>query len=203
VNGTISAVELKKLAGRRGEAQLVDVRTASEYAARHVPGAINIPMEQIEERLYDLSPDCPIVLICQSGGRARLATALLEPCRTDVTVLDGGTSAWLSAGFPVVGNAATRWGLERQVRIAAGLLVVAGAVLALMVNPRWVYLSGFVGLGLAFAGLTNICAMASLLCKMPWNRSSRLRPPATSARGQTCSLRNVSSAGGDSETILS
>jgi len=203
VNGTISADDLKKLAGRRGEAQWVDVRTASEYASGHVPGAINIPMEQIEARLADLSTDCPIVLICQSGVRARLAAALLEPRRTDVTVLDGGTSAWVSAGFPVVVNSATRWGLERQVRLVAGLLVVIGAVLALTVNPHWVYLSGFVGLGLAFAGLTNICAMASLLCKMPWNRSRRLRPAATSVPGQTCSLRNVSSAGGDSETIVS
>jgi len=201
VNGMISADELKKLAGRRGEAQLVDVRTASEYAVGHVPGAINIPMEQIEARLGDLHPGCPIVLICQSGVRARLTAALLEPYRTDVTVLDGGTSAWVGAGFPVVVNAATRWGLERQVRLAAGLLVMTGAVLALTVNPHWLYLSGFVGLGLVFAGLTNICAMASLLCKMPWNRSRR--PAATSARGQTCSVRNVSSAGGDGETIVS
>ena len=88
-------------------------------------------------------------------------------------------------------------------RLAAGLLVMTGAVLALTVNPHWLYLSGFVGLGLTFAGLTNICAMASLLCKMPWNRSRRLRPAATSVPGQTCSLRNVSSAGGDGETILS
>jgi rhodanese-related sulfurtransferase len=203
VNGTISADELKKLAGRRGEAQWVDVRTASEYAAGHVPGAINIPMEQIEARLDDLSPDCPIVLICQSGGRARLTAARLEPCRTDVSVLDGGTNAWVNAGFPVVVNAATRHGLERQVRIAAGFLVLMGAVLALAVNPHWVYLSGSVGLGLAFAGLTNICPMGSLLCKMPWNRSSRLRPAASSVPGQTCSLRNVSSAGGDGETMLS
>jgi len=199
----ISAEELKQLAGRRGEAQWVDVRSASEYAAGHVPGAINIPMEQIESRLDDLSPGRPIVLICQSGKRARLTAALLEPCRTDVTVLDGGTSAWVRAGFPVVMNATTRWALERQVRLVAGLLVVMGVVLALTVNPHWLYLSGFVGLGLVFAGLTNICAMASLLCKMPWNRSRRLRPASASVQGQTCSLRNVSSAGDDGETIVS
>jgi len=203
MNVAISADELRKLAERRGDAQWVDVRSASEYAAGHVPGAINIPMEQIEARLDDLNPDCPIVLICQSGKRARLTAARLEPRRTDVTVLDGGTSAWVKAGFPVVANAATRWALERQVRLVAGLLVLIGAALALTVNPHWVYLSGFVGLGLTFAGLTNICAMASLLCKMPWNRSRPLRPAATGVQGQTCSLRKVSSAGGDGETIVS
>lgn len=201
MNGMITAEELKQLAGRRGEAQWVDVRSASEYAAGHVPGAINIPMEQIEARLGDLSPDCPIVLICQSGARAQLTAGRLQPCLSNVTVLDGGTSAWVSAGFPLVVNAATRWALERQVRLIAGLLVLLGAVLALTVNPHWVYLSGFVGLGLTFAGLTNICAMASLLCTMPWNRSRKLRP-ASSVPGHTCSLRNVSSAGSDSETIV-
>jgi len=199
----VSVSEVKKLSWGRGEVQLVDVRTASEYATGHVPGAINIPIEQIEGRLDDLSPHSPIVLICQSGRRAGLTAGLLEPLRADVTVLDGGTSAWVSAGFPVVVNAKTRWALERQVRLIAGLLVVIGAVLALKVNPHWAYLAGFVGLGLTFAGLTDICLMASLLCRMPWNRSRRVSPAATSAQGQTCSLRNVSSAGGDGETMLS
>ncbi len=201
MNETISADELKRIAVRRSEVQLVDVRTASEFAARHVPGAINIPMEEIEGRLEDLSPECPIVLICQSGGRARITAGLLKPWRPDVTVLDGGTDAWASAGFPVVSKAATRWGLERQVRLAAGLLVATGAVLALTVNPYWVGLCGFVGLGLTFAGLTNICGMASLLSRMPWNRPTGTRPVSSS--GGSCSLRNVSSAGGEGETIVS
>jgi rhodanese-related sulfurtransferase len=199
----VSVEELNKLATRRGEAQLVDVRTAAEYATGHVPGAVNIPMEQLEGRMDDLSPHSPIVLICHTGARARLAAALLGPCRTDVTVLDGGTSAWVKAGFPAVACAPTRRGLEQQVRIAAGVLVVVGAMLALTLNRHWAYLSGSVGLGLAIAGITGVCPLGSLLCKMPWNRSSRLRSGATSAQGQTCSLRNASPGGGDGETILS
>jgi len=182
---------------------LVDVRSPSEYEAGHVPRAINIPMEQIEARLEDLSPHLPIVLICQSGRRAHLTAALLEPSRDDVTVLDGGTNAWVNAGFPAVVNANTRWALERQVRLVAGLLVLVGAVLALVVNPHWAYLAGFVGLGLTFAGLTDICPMASLLCRMPWNRSRGLSSAAKRVQGKTCSLENVSSAGCNSETILS
>jgi len=195
MNGTICASALKELRARQTEAQLVDVRTASEYATGHVPCAVNIPLEQIEARLDDLDPRFPIVLICQSGGRARLAAALLEPCRADVTVLDGGTMAWQNAGFPLVVNTMTRWALERQVRLIAGLLVLLGAVLALTVNPHWAYLSGFVGLGLTFAGLTNICAMASLLCRMPWNRTRRLASATTSGQGKTCSLKKASPAG--------
>jgi len=203
MNGTICASALKELRARRAEAQLVDVRTPSEYAAGHVPCAVNIPLEQIEARLDDLDPRLPIVLICQGGGRARLAAALLGPRRTDVTVLDGGTLAWQKAGFPLVVNTMTRWALERQVRLVAGLLVLLGAVLALTVNPHWVYLSGFVGVGLTFAGLTNICAMASLLCRMPWNRPRGLASAATSGQGKTCSLKNPPPAGQNGATIVS
>ena len=116
------------------QAQLIDVRSASEFASGHIPGAVNIPMDQIEARLDDLHPTVPVVLICQTGKRARMTAGLLEPCQRQIAVLDGGTSAWIQAGLPVVSNVKTRWSLERQVRLGAGLLVLTGAGLALMVN---------------------------------------------------------------------
>ena len=202
MNGTISVTELQQLAARRSDAQLVDVRTASEYAAGHVPGAVNIPMEQIEARLADFGAGA-VVLICQSGARACLTANLLQASRSDVSVLEGGTNAWAKAGFPLVVNARTRWALERQVRLVAGLLALAGAVIALEVSRYGAYLAGFIGLGLTFAGLTDICPMASFLCRMPWNRSRRRPPVQSGAPGQTCSLRNLSSVQGDGETIVS
>jgi len=84
----------------------------------------------------------------------------------------------MKAGLPLASSIKTRWSLERQVRLIAGLLVVLGAVLALTVSPFWVYLSGFVGLGLTFAGLTDICAMGILLAKMPWNGVKQCVTPA-------------------------
>ena len=157
------------------QAQLVDVRSPSEFASGHIPGAVNIPMDQIEARLDDLHAGAPLVLICQAGTRARLTAALLEPCQRHITILEGGTNAWLQAGLPVVASVKTRWSLERQVRLGAGLLVLAGAVLALAVNPNWLYLSAFVGLGLTFAGLTDICPMGIALGKMPWNGRSHCK----------------------------
>lgn len=62
--------------------------------------------------------------------------------------------------------------LERQVRIAAGSLVLTGAVLALIFNPAWIALSGFVGAGLIFAGITDTCGMGMLIARMPWNTRS-------------------------------
>ena len=60
--------------------------------------------------------------------------------------------------------------LERQVRIAAGSLVVLGALLGWLVHPAFVGLSAFVGAGLVFAGVTDTCGMGMVLARMPWNR---------------------------------
>ncbi len=158
-----------------GVGQLVDVRSASEFSAGHIPGAVNIPMDQIEARLADLRPNVPLVLVCQAGKRARMTAELLAPCRREITVLEGGTSAWVQAGLPVVRSVKTRWSLERQVRLGAGLLVLVGVILGFTVSMNWIFLSAFVGLGLTFAGLTDICLMGELLGKMPWNGRSHCK----------------------------
>jgi rhodanese-related sulfurtransferase len=161
--------------------QLVDVRSASEFAAGHIPGAVNIPMDEIESRLDDIRPGAPTILICQMGKRAQMTANLIEPCRREISVLEGGTSAWIQAGLPVVKSVRTRWSLERQVRLAAGLLVVTAAVLAFTVSPLWLALAAFVGLGLTFAGLTDICPMAELLQTLPWNRIRHCQVPRPDA----------------------
>ncbi len=155
------------------EALRVDVRSGSEFASGHIPEAVNIPMEEIEGRLDDLNPQVPIVLICQSGTRARVTARLLDSCQRQIAVLEGGTRAWISAGLPVVASVKTRWSLERQVRLGAGVMVLTGAILALTLNPLWALFCGFIGLGLTFAGLTDICAMGRILEKMPWNNRSQ------------------------------
>lgn len=60
--------------------------------------------------------------------------------------------------------------MERQVRIVAGALVLLGSVLAMSINVWFALLPAFVGCGLMYAGISNTCAMASLLGKFPWNK---------------------------------
>jgi hypothetical protein len=144
-------------------------------------------MEQIESRIADLSSRAPVVLICKSGQRAAATAKLVESRRQDVLVLDGGTSAWAATGAAVVVSARTRWSLERQVRLGAGLLVLLGVALSLFWDRTWIALSAFVGLGLTFAGLTDICGMAFLLAKMPWNKS-RTDGPADLANDHSCAV---------------
>jgi hypothetical protein len=61
--------------------------------------------------------------------------------------------------------------LERQVRIAAGSLVLLGVIGSLLIHPYVIGLSAFVGAGLLFAGITDTCGMGMLLARMPWNRN--------------------------------
>ena len=167
-----------------GHGRLIDVRSEAEFAVGHIPGAINVPLEQVEARIADIG-DAPIVMICEAGTRAAIAAGWLEGQHA-VSVLQGGTAAWRKAGLPLVACAPSRWALERQVRLAAGVIVLAATVLAVTVNPKWVYLAMFVGAGLTFAGATNICGMAVVLARMPWNKSSKTKRAAVTGVSEGC-----------------
>lgn len=166
----ISATELNARIAAGHRYQIVDVRSAQEYAEGHLPGALNLPMEQAEARVDDMHPHDPVVLVCQNGRRAHMTCDLLKPHRGDLLVLDGGTAAWVQAGLPVVKSVATRLPIMRQVQLGAGLMILTGTLLSLFVHPAWIAMAIFVGAGLTVAGATGFCGMAVLLGKMPWNR---------------------------------
>lgn len=168
MNKTVSAQELSRQLKSGSRLQIVDVRSPGEYNVGHIPGAINIPLEQVEARHADLQSD--VVLVCKSGKRASMACARIPSDLANSVILEGGTEAWKQAGHSVVASANSTWALERQVRFGAGLMVLAGTILGATVAPGWFGLAGFVGAGLTFAGLTDICGFAMLLGAMPWNK---------------------------------
>jgi rhodanese-related sulfurtransferase len=170
----LAAEELAELLGVRADVRLLDVRTPGEYESRHIPGAYNVPLDTLHEHAAEIraTVDVPVVLICQSGNRAQRAEAALKDCTmTNLHVLEGGMNSWIGAG-QAVNRGADRLSLERQVRIAAGSLAAAGALLALLVNPWWALLPAFVGSGLVFAGVTDTCGLAMVLSKLPYNRAA-------------------------------
>ena len=148
--------------------QLVDCRSSGEYAAGHLPGSINIPVEELGARMHDIDTARPVVFICASGRRAAAAADLVA-AGTPVAVLEGGTNAWAGSGRELVRTGASAWALERQVRLVAGSIVALGGI-ASFFDPRWGGVPVFVGLGLTFAAVTNTCAMGELLMLLPWNR---------------------------------
>ena len=115
----------------------------------------------------------PLYFICRSGGRGKQACEKLAAGGFASSVnVEGGTIAWEEAGLPVVrGQKAVS--LERQVRVAAGSIVLIGVALAMFVHPYWVGLSAFIGAGLVFSGVTDTCGMGLLLARMPWNRARK------------------------------
>lgn len=163
----------------------IDVRTPGEFAREHPAGAINIPLGEISEDGTELEAlgghvSSPVLLFCQTGQRARLAQARVAGAPRRVLVVEGGLESWRGAGLPVVEGRGHGISLERQVRILAGSLTLAGAILALTRHPGFAALSGFIGAGLVFAGLTNSCGMALLLARLPWNRRAACAPASAS-----------------------
>ncbi|MFO0898194.1 MAG: rhodanese-like domain-containing protein [Pirellulales bacterium] len=178
---TISPQSLHDLVQAGREVELIDVRTPKEFQEIHASLARNEPLERLDpKRLAARGAAAPaLYVICRSGGRGRQACEKLAAAGcTNVVNVEGGTLAWEQAGLPVVRGAKTM-SLERQVRIAAGSLVLVGALMGYFVHPYWIALSGFVGAGLVFAGITDTCGMGLLLARMPWNRV-----PASAAPNQ-------------------
>ncbi len=171
---TIKAPELQQLLEHGSTLAVLDVRTPAEFNAEHVPAARNIPLDQLDPaRLAEegqLSKVEPVYLLCQAGGRAtKAAEKFAQAGFNHAVVIEGGTKAWIEAGLPVDRGTSTAISIERQVRIGAGSLVLLGVLLAFFVHPYFIALSGFVGAGLVFAGVTDWCGMGLLIAKAPWN----------------------------------
>lgn len=171
-------ISLETWQASKGEQDvLLDVRSPAEYASGHVPGSINLPLGECKpERLRDVlgqigvNPAVKICLICQSGNRSKMAAQQLQGWSGgELLLLDCGVGAMDKSRLNVTGKGVIA--LDRQVRIAAGALVVIGALGSLWISPALIYLSAFVGAGLMFAGITDTCAMVKVLERMPWNKA--------------------------------
>ena len=150
---------------------LIDVREPSEYAAEHIPGAKLLPLSKFQPEQVDFSGDIQVVLYCQSGKRSnQAAQKLINAGFSDFAQLQGGITGWKQLNYPTKINKDAPISLMRQVQIVAGSLVFTGTILGAFVSPWFLILSGFVGAGLVFAGVSNTCAMGMLLAKLPYNQ---------------------------------
>ena len=171
---SITPDELGAILRSGRQVDVIDVRTPAEYREVHADMARLVPLAALDpktvmERRNGRSGE-PLYVICRTGSRAKQACEKFRRCGYDnVVAIEGGTLAWEQAGLPVArGRKAIA--LERQVRIAAGLLVLLGAALGAFVHPAFIGLAAFVGAGLIVAGVTDTCGLAMVLARMPWNR---------------------------------
>ena len=163
-----------------GEIRLIDIRETGEYETASIPGSESVPLSIIHKhRLWhgDATSDVkPIVFMCYSGTRTKNAQALLDRlAKGNGFIMEGGLKAWEAAGLPEERQAHSPLPIFRQIQMIAGFLVLAGVIGSLFWPPL-IWLSGFIGAGLLFAGITGFCGMGILLSNMPWNRHSSNNP---------------------------
>jgi rhodanese-related sulfurtransferase len=159
---------------RLHELTVIDVRTPGEYASGHLPGAHNIPLDHLDEALSALrcvADRGDLLVVCASGARSSRACERLAEHDITAATLTGGTSAWTQLGHDIHRPAGARavWAMERQVRLAAGSLVLAGLAAGRQ-WPRARLLSAGIAGGLVFSAVTDTCGMARVLAKLPHNR---------------------------------
>lgn len=152
----------------------IDLRTAAEVDSEYYSGCIDLPLQQLTaaslQQATACGEDTPIYLLCGSGMRAQKAAELLAgEIANPLFIISGGINALKAAGAPIEKGTGSVISLERQVRIAAGSLVLVGALIGTLITPLGYGLSAFVGAGLVFAGITDTCAMGLLIARMPWN----------------------------------
>jgi rhodanese-related sulfurtransferase len=166
-----SVIELCAVINSAENVSIIDVREPMEYAGGRISRARLIPLGQLESRAREIDPTTPVYLVCRTGRRSAEAQGkLIALGFNDVRNVAGGMVAWQTAGLPMVADRRAPWSLERQVRVAAGSLVLLGVLLSVVVAHGFIWLAGFVGAGLVFAGITDTCAMGIMLARMPWNR---------------------------------
>jgi len=99
---SIAPKELNALRGSGAAPVVIDVRTPAEFATGRIPGAVNIPFDQVADRISELDAPHGVALYCMVGPRARKGeAALFEAGFESVFHIEGGLAAWQKAGLPV------------------------------------------------------------------------------------------------------
>jgi rhodanese-related sulfurtransferase len=163
----------QELSNPREDFLYIDVRTPQEFEGVHISGARNIPLPDLHtyvDELKTLSQERPIMLVCRTQNRVRIAYEYLtNNGLTNCEILEGGITTWVDQGKPVI-KGQQRISLEGQVRAIAGGLILLGVALGFTAHSGFFLLPAIVGAGLLHAGLTDSCLMGMLLSKLPMNR---------------------------------
>lgn len=169
----IDVTQLQQLQLEDPAIRILDVRTGGEFENSHIPGSYNVPLDTLGEHVRDLADvEHPVVLVCQSGGRASQAhEKLTEAGKATLHILEGGMTSWQAAGGDLTVGNTTRWDMDRQVRFVAGTFAIVAVVASIFV-PGLEWIAAGVGAGLAYSAVSNTCAMAAVLAKLPYNRTN-------------------------------
>lgn len=170
---TVSVTKLHHLRERDPLVRILDVRTAGEFECAYMPGSYNVPLDTLSEHVGEFAGiDHPIVRVCQSGGRGDQAQKrLVAAGKTTLHVLDGDLNAWIAADGQLAYGQKEKWALDRQVRLMAGSVAIAGiAVSPVLPKAKWI--AGTVGGGLVYMAVTSTCPVSPYVVKLSYNRAA-------------------------------
>lgn len=155
----------------KDEAILIDVRDETEYQAEYIPQARLHSLPMLDPEAIKKEADGKkVVFHCLSGKRASKACEIFTgQTGMQAACLEGSIQGWKDAGLETI-SATGVISLERQVMIVAGSLVLTGVLLSAFLKAEWLWLSGFVGAGLLFAGISGSCMLKKALMALPFNR---------------------------------
>jgi rhodanese-related sulfurtransferase len=102
VTGTISPAAYQQEYVTAGKSHvLLDVRTPAEFASGHIPGSINIAVEELPQRLAEVPQGQPVIVYCRSGNRSANALRILAGAGYSPVYDLGGIIDWSAAGLPI------------------------------------------------------------------------------------------------------
>ena len=159
---------LPRLAPKQGApgCHVVDVREPTEFLEGHYPGAVNLPASRFRVRDYERLRDRPICLLCSTGARARDVARKLDLYGyADVSVARRHMDA-RDADAPL---RHARWTVDRQFRLALGVLLTLGLTAYAAGYPGALAVPAVVAAGLTITALLDRCYFRALIARMPWN----------------------------------
>lgn len=157
---------------------IVDVRTSIETAYEYMPNSVFLPLQELTPATFQQSligfkeQPTDVYLLCQRGIRADSAVKKLIESQCEhiqLVVIEGGLNALKAEGLQVDTGTSHIISLDRQARIASGVLILFSVFLGGIVDTSFYALCGFVGINLLVSGIWNVCGLNILLSKMPWN----------------------------------
>ncbi len=162
----------KLLQDKKSKVVCVDLRTEAEHDYAHIPGTVNIPLDQLKNHLSQLKGYDKVILYCASGARSQFACSVLpDNFKEKAESLEGGITKWENEGFKVIYKGKSRMPIMQQVFLIVGSSILLGLFFGVVTNNNWFLLIPmFMGLGLTFAGASGQCLMTKILIKMPWNK---------------------------------
>jgi rhodanese-related sulfurtransferase len=166
--------EIALLHCEQGKAVLIDVREKIEFDEGSLKGAINLASSSAKVADFDFCEGKSIYLVCQTGNRARtLGQMLLNAGVQEVGILEKHMEQLKKQDLEVSADVKS-WTVDRQFRMALGLMLLVGLLGYLFISNYFLIIPGILCAGLIVTALIDRCYMRMGIAMLPWNKGKKV-----------------------------